>query len=114
MLNLVSDDKATNEFNANIGITLPDNNDATYNSGLSPIFIFRPGGSWLNDRIIGGRGLGIGFWSMNARWSTQAYHSGIKGDAMFYPSDRNSRADYALSLRCLVSTNNGIMINPNS
>ena len=104
----MSDDNDT----SNIGATLPDNESATYSTWLSPLFITSNGrGSVTSiDLVTLGRGNSATMAASTTKNNQQAYRM-IAGSGNIWPSSANVRVWGSLSLRCLVSTNNRIIIN---
>ncbi len=111
--NLVSDD---NLLGANIltnkGISLPNNPDGTHNPGFSPFFLVGSGYAYSLIYITNSRG-----YTGNTLYSSvSSYHSqtvsNIYIGSITSPDVLPSHAweSYvAFPLRCLVSTNNGLM-----
>ena len=99
----MSDREATDAYNANAGVTLPEGIGATYNAALAPLFFGRVGTE--SSGILQDRGLYGRWYSPDAIWDIFAYYLCIYPDTT-WPSSKDSRRQ-AYSLRCLVSTNNG-------
>lgn len=108
--NLVSDDVGHWVWDTNMGATLPDGIDATYDAELSPIFFARQGfveifnsQTKLNPYVANYRthqGYGQSSTSVN---STYSYYSGLNLE-LFMPSSYAGNSTHGFSLRCLVST----------
>lgn len=99
---------------SNMGVTLPDDGSATHDVGLAPLFIMRAGrNNYTDEDDILLRGRGGFYWSttVNGRWINGANYLWV-GNNYTYPMDNNTYL-FAQSLRCLVSTNNRIMIHTN-
>ena len=110
---LVSDGTSTAAW-TNQGFTLPGRTEATYDISLSPLFFNRSGETNLESgTVILYQGSGAQFWAGSSRSGrTWAYIFNLSA-SLTSPSTNYYRY-FGNSLRCLVSTNNGIMINPNS
>lgn len=109
----MSDDiEVSKPSNANEGATLPNSNNATYNIELSPLFFNRSGRNDTSSHTSLRHGQQGYFWPKTSRGTDRVYRMGFTLEVVS-PSYNNDRA-YGHPLRCLVSTNNGIMINPNS
>ena len=114
---LVSDDilNGTEVHLSNHGVTLPGEQNALYDAGLTPIFFNRVGriGVDKSEQVVIMRAS----TSMNlssvpgstASWLI-AYRL-IVEPSVIHPSNKNNPTTSALFLRCLVSTNNRIIIN---
>ena len=103
-------DNTTNDYMTNTGITLPGNESATQDGGLSPLFLNRVGGNrWGGTSYPYAnieRGQNGFLWANNSTHkATEAYWMGISLYT-FWPSQRYYRS-FSFPLRCLVSTNNG-------
>ncbi len=101
----MSDDPGTSQFNIGTGVSLPDGEDATYNAGLTPLYMGRTGTigfTWTQEFL--GRGSEAPFWSSITRGTENAYRG-------FTTASINSLSAHSKLLgqpfRCLVSTNNG-------
>ena len=87
-------------YDVNIGITLPDGQDAIYNAGLTPLFYTRNGYIQAEDIELIGQGEAGFAWS-----GTLSFHLSVS-ELDIRPSHSNPNF-LIISLRCLVSTNNG-------
>ena len=107
--NLVSDNNKNDNWNTNMGISLPNSIDATHNIGLSPLFanlIGRAAMSGDEESQIRWRGETGYLWSAtSARISNYARFVTLD-DETIAPSNHHPYTS-GFSLRCLVSTNNG-------
>ena len=99
----MSDDEATTAYNANEGITLPGEQNATNNTGFSPLFITRSSHIYPWSQNTSFRGQDGHYWSNSFRSGWSSYFLRTR-DAV-YPNYTDSGA-ISLSHRCLVSTNN--------
>ncbi len=102
----MSDDDKNSATHANSGVTLPNGNGATHDAGFSPLFVTRTGHAEFEHRDISNRGVNGILWS-----TTEKDRGMLTYFSHFAHEDVNpSTSTYsvnALSLRCLVSTNNG-------
>ncbi len=104
---LVSDEVGSDVAHANGGITLPGAVDATHNAGLSPLFWNRSGDLMIWQVKPNGRGLIHYSWSPIVGWRADfAYFVGV-GSNIDVSASSSDVASFGMSLRCLVSTNNG-------
>ena len=105
----MSDDDKNGAINANQGITLVGDANATHDTGFSPLFFGRSGRGSLDDseKVLMYRGIGSSDWSGNSREQNTAYR--MTSDRSVYPSSAQP-GNIAYSLRCLVSTNNRTII----
>ena len=110
----MSDENKDSDWNANAGISLPLMSNATHNPNLSPLFYNKSGSSeiWAGaslSKSLGGRGADGYYWS-SIVMHTSAHPNYNKHLYVSFwtvrPSARNADF-YVMSLRCLVSTNNG-------
>ncbi len=87
------------------GVTLPDGINSTHNVGLSPLFMLRGAVILIGDTALINRALEGDLWSSISKNTRQAYRF-IYFSGTLKPNDSYFR-ELSLSLRCLVSTNNG-------
>ena len=104
----MSDEPATDlGYDANIGVTLPDGKNASYNSKLSPLFANNNG---RNNPSGGGamiyRGSSSYYWTGTASPRNGSYLLQLDLDQILPLHNWSNNRLYTLSLRCLVSTNN--------
>ena len=102
----MSDDDRDGSWTANSGITLPDGEEATYNVGLSPFFFSRAGSNGY-ERMFYGRGRSTSIFASNIGTKGSRYSLDAQLIAIWPSRNDGGASIYALSLRCLVSTNNG-------
>lgn len=98
----MSDDKV----NVNVGVTLPEGNNAIYNVGLSPLFSNRSGrgpGTGAEESLVF-RGSDVFYWSKNASSIDMAFYLIANANTIF--PNRNWVRYQPFSLRCLVFTTN--------
>ena len=91
-------------WSANVGVTLPNGVNTTYNVWLTPLF-WTSSGVILPPSDIFGRGYITRSWTSNAHDVWYSYYFSAT-DAEIAVSQRNSIIR-GLTFRCLVSTNNG-------
>ena len=98
-------DNTTTSWGTNSGRTLPDGASATYNIGISPLFLGRSGNK-SGSEVIGGRARDANLYAggLSSTGGTQVLSV---YEQYVWPSRSDGMRMYALSLRCLVSTNNG-------
>ena len=114
VLYLVSDDSSITQ-QTNSGVTLPNEETATYNIGLSPLFINRIGFGAIGEEPAANRDRNIhdrgqdSFIASSVSSNPSRIYFAIITDYNVTPSYKYDRR-LAYSLRCLVSTNNSIII----
>ncbi len=95
------DDKKLNE-----GVTLPEAVNATYNASFSPFFLGRVGYRAGDSAHLVRRGHELLAWPKTTQAKNWAYFLCIGGNNSRSAPNPWTITSHALSLRCLVSTNN--------